>query len=218
MNAPMEKMAVLISGTGRTLRNILDKIEAHSLHAQVVLVIASSSKASGTIFAEKANIPFKVMTHKSYPSDEAYSEAIFSECRSAGVGLVVLGGWLKRLVVPHDYEHRVVNIHPSLIPSFCGHGFFGHHVHEAALKYGVKLSGCTIHFVDNEYDHGAVILQSAVPVMFDDTPDSLAARVFQAECDAYPQALEALISGRVCVKGRSVKVIEPSNSHTLGNS
>jgi len=101
-----------------------------------------------------------------------------------------------------------VNIHPALIPSFCGKGFYGHHVHEAALAYGVKLSGCTVHFVDNQYDHGPVILQVPVPVLDDDTPDTLADRVFAAECEAYPKALQLLAEGRVRVEGRRVRIAE----------
>ena len=112
----------------------------------------------------------------------------------------------KRLVIPDDLENRVVNIHPALVPSFCGKGFYGHHVHEAALRYGVKLSGCTVHFVDNEYDHGPVILQKAVPVLDEDTPDSLADRVFAAECQAYPEALQLIAAGRVSVEGRCVRI------------
>jgi len=99
----------------------------------------------------------------------------------------------------------VTNNHPSLIPAFCGQGFYGHHVHEAVLAYGVKLSGCTVHFADNQYDHGPVILQRAVPVLDDDTPDTLAARVFEAECEAYPEALRLIASGRLRLDGRRVR-------------
>ena len=103
---------------------------------------------------------------------EDFSRAIFDRCRAAEVDLVVMGGFLKRVTIPEDFANRVTNIHPALIPAFCGHGFYGHRVHEAVLDYGAKLSGCTVHFADNQYDHGPVILQRAVPVLDDDTPES----------------------------------------------
>jgi phosphoribosylglycinamide formyltransferase 1 len=102
----------------------------------------------------------------------------------------------------------VVNIHPALIPSFCGEGFYGHHVHEAVLAYGVKLSGCTVHFVDNQYDHGPVILQMTVPVLDNDTADTLADRVFAAECQSLPKALQLIAEGRVRLDGRRVRIAE----------
>ena len=199
-------VAVLISGSGRTLKNINNRVAAGKLDVEVRLVVASTSKATGIQFAADADAPGRVLLRKDFDSDESYSDAIFSACREAGAELVVLAGWLKLLVVPDDYHNRVVNIHPGLIPSFCGKGFYGHHVHQAAVDYGVKLSGCTVHFVDNEYDHGPVILQKAVPVSHEDTADSLAARVFEAECEAFPETLQLIAQGRVKVKGRTVQV------------
>ena len=111
-----------------------------------------------------------------------------------------MGGFLKHVLIPPDFENRVVNIHPALIPEFCGKGMFGHHVHEAVLAAGSKTSGCTVHFVDNVYDHGPVIVQRRVPVMTGDTPETLAARVFDAECEALPDALNQIASGRVTVQ------------------
>ena len=199
-------IAVLISGTGRTLKNINQRVAAGTLDVDVRLVIASSPKATGVQFAADAGAPSRVLVRKDYDSDGAYSEAIFDACREVRAELVVLAGWLKLLVVPDDYRNRVVNIHPGLIPSFCGKGYYGHHVHEAAIDYGVKLSGCTVHFVDHQYDHGPVILQKAVPVSHEDTADSLAARVFEAECEALPEALQLIAEGRVAVDGRVVRV------------
>ena len=199
-------IAVLISGTGRTLKNINQRVAAGTLAVDVRLVIASSPKATGVQFAADAGAPSRVLVRKDYDSDGAYSEAIFDACREVRAELVVLAGWLKLLVVPDDYRNRVVNIHPGLIPSFCGKGYYGHHVHEAAIDYGVKLSGCTVHFVDHQYDHGPVILQKAVPVSHEDTADSLAARVFEAECEALPEALQLIAEGRVAVDGRVVRV------------
>jgi phosphoribosylglycinamide formyltransferase-1 len=199
-------IAVLISGTGRSLANMIEKIQAGELDCEIRLVISSTADAKGLAFAERAAIPAAVVRRGDFPSREEYSRAIFDRVRAAGAELVVLAGFLKQLTIPDDFVHRVVNIHPALIPSFCGKGFYGHHVHEAALAYGVKLSGCTVHFVDNEYDHGPVILQMAVPVLDDDTPDTLADRVFAAECKAYPEALQLIAEGRVRVEGRRVRI------------
>ena len=202
------RIAVLISGGGTTLRNLIEKIALGTLHVEIALVVSSNPSAGGIRFAQQAGIPHEVLEHKSFATQEDYSRAIFDRCRSAGVDLVVLGGFLKRLTIPADFANRVTNIHPALIPAFCGEGFYGHRVHEAVLEYGVKLSGCTVHFADNEYDHGPVILQQAVPVLDDDTPETLAARVFEAECRVYPEAIELIASGRVRVEGRRVR-IEP---------
>lgn len=200
-------VAVLISGTGRSLKNLLDRIEADGLNIEIRLVISSTPSAKGLQYAEKANLPIAVIERTKFATREAYSEAIFDRCRKAGAELVVMAGFIKRLVIPGDFENRVTNIHPSLVPSFCGKGYYGHHVHEAVLEYGVKLSGCTVHFVDNEYDHGPVILQKCVPVLADDTLDSLEARVFAAECEAYPEALSLVAAGRVAVRGRRVHIL-----------
>ena len=204
-NRPL-RIAVLISGGGTTLRNFIEKINAGALNAELLLVVSSNPKAGGIKYAEEAEIPVAVIVRKEFGSREDFSAAIFERCGEAGVDVVAMGGFLKRLVIPEDFAGRVVNIHPALIPSFCGDGFYGHSVHEAVLEYGVKLSGCTVHFADNQYDHGPVILQKAVPVMDDDTPDTLAARVFQAECEAYPEALNLIAAGRVTIAGRCVRI------------
>ena len=204
-NGPL-RLAVFISGTGRTLKNILDRIDAGQLTAEVCLVIASTPNARGLQFAEKAGAPIQMIERKDFDSQDEYSETMFQFCREARIDLVVLGGFVKLLTLPEDFENRVLNIHPSLIPSFSGKGFYGHHVHEAVLKYGVKLSGCTVHFVDNQYDRGPVILQRAVPVLDDDTPYTLNDRVFEAECKAFPDALQLIATGRVTLHGRKVRI------------
>jgi phosphoribosylglycinamide formyltransferase-1 len=119
-----------------------------------------------------------------------------------------MGGFLKHVLIPADFENRVVNIHPGLIPAFCGHGFYGRRVHQAVLDYGAKVSGCTIHFVDDEYDHGPIILQRSVPVEHGDTAEGLARRIFRVECEAYPEALRLIAEGRVQVTGRRVEVLQ----------
>jgi phosphoribosylglycinamide formyltransferase 1 len=201
------RIAVLISGGGTTLKNLLEKIDAGRLTVDISLVIASTPKAGGLKFAREESIPALVLEMKCFSDTEAYSDEIFAKCRDHETDLVVMGGFLKRLAIPPDFMNRIVNIHPGLIPAFCGQGFYGHRVHEAVLEYGAKVSGCTVHFADNEYDHGPVILQKAVPVLDDDTPDSLAARVFEAECEAYPEAIQLIAEGRVRLEGRKVRVL-----------
>jgi formyltetrahydrofolate-dependent phosphoribosylglycinamide formyltransferase len=199
-------LVVLISGGGTTLRNLLRKIDAGQLNARVLLVISNVAGARGLEFARQAGIPDEVLAPQDYASPAEFSAAIFARSRAVGAELVVMGGFLKQIVIPPDFTNRVTNIHPALIPAFCGRGLYGHHVHQAVLDFGAKLSGCTVHFADNQYDHGPVILQKAVPVQDDDTPDTLAARVFQAECAAYPEALELIAQGRVRVQGRRVRI------------
>ncbi len=200
------RLVVLISGGGTTLNNLLAKIAAGQLSAEIVLVISSTSKAGGLSIAQQASIPTQVIGHKQFTTPEAHSEAVFDACREADCQWVVMGGYLTHVLIPPDFENRVLNIHPALIPAFCGKGFYGQRVHDAVLEYGAKISGCTVHFVDNEYDHGPIILQKVVPVLDDDTPEALAARVFQAECEAYPEALRRLARGQVTVDGRRVKI------------
>jgi formyltetrahydrofolate-dependent phosphoribosylglycinamide formyltransferase len=200
------RISVLISGGGTTLRNLLQVIDRGELDAAVDLVIASSPTAGGLNIAKEAGIPSLVHQRQSFANVQEHSDAIFASCREAGSHLVVMGGFLKLVRIPDDFHGRVVNIHPALIPSFCGKGFFGRHVHQAVLDYGCKVTGCTVHFVDNQYDHGPVIMQRCVPVEAGDTPESLAARVFEAECSAYPEALRLFAAGRLTINGRSVDV------------
>jgi phosphoribosylglycinamide formyltransferase 1 len=207
-SAPLSplRLVVLISGAGTTLRNLLRQIETGELDARVELVISSHPEAGGLAVAASAGVPYQVLVRGDYPTPSAYSAAVFGACRQVDPHLIVMGGFLKFVPIPPDFEHRVVNIHPALIPAFCGAGMYGHRVHDAVLSYGAKLSGCTVHFVDNQYDHGPIILQRVVPVLEDDTVDSLAARVFEAECEAYPAALRLFAAGRLEVEGRRVRV------------
>lgn len=199
-------LVVLISGGGTTLKNLLAQIDAGTLPARVTLVVSSNPAARGLEFARAAGIPTAVQQRKQFASDDDFGRAIFDECRRVACDYVVMAGFLKFAPVPPDFAARVLNIHPALIPAFCGHKMYGHHVHEAVLEYGAKVSGCTVHFVDNQYDHGPILLQRVVPVQDDDTPDTLAARVFAAECEAYPEALRLLAAGRVHCDGRRVMI------------
>ena len=193
------RLVVLISGGGTTLRNLIEKIAQGALQAEILRVISSSHRAAGLEIALAANISAEVVDPRDYASSEGFSEAIFARCREDRADLVVMGGFLKHVLIPADFENRVVNIHPALIPSFCGKGLYGLRVHEAVLASKAKQSGCTVHFVDNQYDHGPVILQKTVPVLPGDKPEILAARVFEAECLAYPEALRLIAEGRVQV-------------------
>jgi len=199
------RLAVLISGGGTTLQNLIDRIGDGRLRAKIVLVISNRGDAPGLLRAEKADLPTAVIERKDYDSREAFSKRIFGLCREAKADLVCLAGFLQLIQIPDDFQDRVMNVHPALIPAFCGKGFYGHHVHEAALAYGVKISGCTVHFADNAYDHGPIILQRSVPVLDDDTPDTLAARIFQQECEAYPEAIRLFGEGKLHREGRIVR-------------
>jgi formyltetrahydrofolate-dependent phosphoribosylglycinamide formyltransferase len=205
--APLLRLAVLLSGSGATLQNLLDRCADGRLPARVVQVATNRAEAFGRRRAELAGIPAAVIDRRGAGSLDAFSRQIFDCCRAARADLVCLAGFLQLLHIPDDFAGRVLNIHPSLIPAFCGKGFYGHHVHEAALAAGVKVSGCTVHFADNQYDHGPIILQRAVPVLDDDTPDALAARVFEQECEAYPEAIRLFAEGRLRVEGRRVRLV-----------
>jgi len=189
-------IAVLISGGGTTLRNLIERIAAGELPVEIRLVISSSPQAKGLQFARAAGIPALVVEKTKATAPAEFSEAVFGPCRAAGVAYVVMGGFLKHVLIPPDFVQRVLNIHPALLPAFGGKGMYGLRVHEAVLAAGAKVSGCTVHFVDNEYDHGPVLYQRQVEVLPGDTPEALQARVFAAECDAYPEALRRLAQDR----------------------
>jgi phosphoribosylglycinamide formyltransferase-1 len=193
----MLKVAVLISGGGTSLRNLLEVRSAGNLPVELVSVISSRRHAGGLEIARQAGLETSVVARSRQADPLAYSQAIFDPLTERGVELVVMAGFLQHALIPEAYVGRVINIHPSLIPSFCGHGFYGLRVHQAAIDYGVKISGCTVHFVDNDYDHGPVILQRACPVRDDDTPESLQRRVFELECQALPEAIRGIALGHV---------------------
>lgn len=182
------RLAVLISGGGRSLLNLLDRISQNKLRAQIALVIASS-ECPGAEKARGAGLTTVVIPGR-IPREKL--ETVLREHR---IDWVVLAGYLKLVEIPPAFDGRVVNIHPALLPKHGGPGLYGHHVHEAVLKAGDTVSGCTVHLCDSRYDTGPIVLQREVPVLRDDTPDTLAARVFKAECEAFPQALAKLFAG-----------------------
>jgi formyltetrahydrofolate-dependent phosphoribosylglycinamide formyltransferase len=205
MSTPL-KLAVLISGGGRTLKNFLELAEEGQLPIDVRLVVSSSKGAGGLEHARQANIETAVIERRDYDSDAAYGAAVFTACRLAEVDYVVMAGFLKLAPVPDDFAGRVVNIHPALIPAFCGHGMYGRRVHQAVLDYGAKVTGVTVHFVDNEYDAGPIIWQQPAPVFDDDTAETLADRVFELEKEAYPHVLRLLAAERISLEGRRVRI------------
>jgi phosphoribosylglycinamide formyltransferase-1 len=200
------RLGVLISGGGTTLMNILEYIKDGRLNVEVAVVISSRSTAAGVEKAKNAGLRVKIVRKKDYPDIDEFSKHIEEELVAANVDLVIQGGWLCLWKIPKRYEHRVMNIHPALLPSFGGQGMWGHYVHEAVLAKGCKVSGCTVHFCSNEYDKGPIIVQRACEVKDDDTPDTLAARVFHEECIAYPQAIRLFAEGRIVVKDDRVKI------------
>jgi phosphoribosylglycinamide formyltransferase 1 len=201
------RLAVLLSGGGTTLQNLIDRIAAGRLQADIRLVVSNRYDAHGLERAAGAGIATAVVDRTDFPSRDMFSQKIFDLCRDAAAQLVCLAGFLQLIHIPDDFLGRVMNIHPALIPAFCGKGFYGQRVHEAVLGYGVKVSGCTVHFADNQYDQGPIILQRVVPVQDDDSAETLAARVFEQECEAYPEAIRLFGEGRLRIEGRRVRIL-----------
>lgn len=195
MSGDPARIGFLLSGSGRTLENLAkdfgDRARARSPLARIEHVVSSRSDVRGVEIARSIGVPCTIEPCRT-PED---SLRIFQLFDDENIDLAVLGGFLRRIVVPPSWRGRVVNIHPSLLPKYGGKGCYGDRVHAAVIAAGDTESGCTVHFVDDEYDHGQVILQTRVPVEPDDTTDSLAARVFEAECTTYPKAIEMMLRG-----------------------
>jgi len=200
------RLGVLISGGGTTLLNILEYIKQGRLNAEVALVISSRSTVAGVKRAKAAGLNVKIIRKKDSPDINIFSKRIEQELIAANVDLVIQAGWLCLWEIPPRYENRVMNIHPALLPSFGGKGMWGHFVHEAVLKAGCKISGCTVHFCTNEYDKGPIIVQRCCPVMEGDNPEILASRVFEQESIAYPQAIKLFAQHKLLVQNGKVKI------------
>jgi phosphoribosylglycinamide formyltransferase-1 len=185
------RLTVLISGTGRTLANLIEAIVGDRLDAEIVAVVSSRAGVRGLEIAAAGGIPAFVVSRQVHLHDAAFSEAIYAAIAPYKPDLIVCAGFLKRLVVPLEWEGRILNIHPCLIPesNAAGTGFYGDRVHEAIISSGATTSGATVHVVDNEYDHGPVVMKETVPVLPGDRASELAARVFALECDLYPRAI-----------------------------
>lgn len=198
---PPPRLAVLLSGNGSTLQNLIDRAADGRFPAHIVGVLSSRADAFGLERAKRAGIPTAVVERK--PPD-THSARAFDVVRGWQPDLVILAGWMHLLSVPPEFRWKVLNVHPALLPAFGGKGMYGRHAHEAVLGYGAKVSGCTVHFVDDTYDTGPIIAQRTVPVLDADTPDTLAARVQEAEREAYPEAIRRIAAGGWRVDGRRV--------------
>jgi phosphoribosylglycinamide formyltransferase-1 len=222
------RIVALVSGGGTTLQNLIDRTADGRLAAQIAGVVSSRADAFGVERARRAGLPVVVVERgrggerdsgrkdtassvspsPTLPLSPSFSDRVWDAVRGFAPDLVCLAGWLHLLPIPADFRLKVLNIHPALLPAFGGKGMYGHHVHEAVLAYGAKVTGCTVHFADDTYDTGPILVQRCVPVKEGDSPDTLAARVFQAECEAYPEAIRLLAEGRVTVQGRRVVIAD----------
>ncbi|MDR0306648.1 MAG: phosphoribosylglycinamide formyltransferase [Chitinispirillales bacterium] len=200
------RCAVFASGGGSNFQALLDRRTKGDLHVDFVLMIGNNSKAAAFDRARSNNIPALHLAPSHFDDEESYAQALTDALVEAKVELIVLAGYMKKFPsrIVKEYHNRIVNIHPALLPAFGGKGMYGINVHKAVLEYGAKVSGITVHFVDEEYDHGPVIMQAAVPVLDDDNVETLAARVLEAEHQNYWVAVEAIAQGQIRVIGREV--------------
>ena len=200
------RIGVLLSGEGTTFESLCEAIDAGRVPGEVVLVVASKEKAGGLARAERRGIPAVAIPRKAHPDAHEFNDRIHAELAKHAVDFVACLGFLSPFELRGRYEGRAINTHPALIPAFCGKGFYGRRVHEAVLAAGVKLSGPTVHFCDDHYDTGPIILQEAVPVLDDDTADTLAARVQGVERRLVAEAIRLYAEGRLVIAGRRVLV------------
>ncbi len=211
----MKRIAVLVSGGGTNLQALIDAQNRGEIqNGAIVAVISSSPDAYALERAKKADIPGYVVARRDYASNRDLSLALLDKLRALDIDLVVLAGFMYVLTEEFvsAYPNAIVNVHPALIPAFCGEGFYGLHVHEKALEYGVKVSGATVHFVSEECDGGPVILQKAVEVREGDTPKTLQRRIMEeAEWKLLPKAVSLFCEGRLKVEGRIVHILPESN-------
>lgn len=207
-----KKIAVLVSGGGTNLQALIDaEARGEILGGEITAVIASKPGVFALERAAKANIPGYVISRKDYDSNRAMTQALVAKLRELGIDLVVLAGFMVILTeeMVQAYPNAILNVHPALIPSFCGEGYYGLHVHEKALEYGVKVSGATVHFVSEECDGGPIVLQKAVAVEEDDTPETLQRRIMeQAEWHILPEAVSLFCQDRLKVEGRIVHILK----------
>lgn len=210
MDATLLRLAVFASGSGSNLEAILEAIEQGTLDAEVALVVSNKADAFALERAHKRDITTLVLAPSSCQSEAAYVDLLLPALSTYGVNFIALAGYLKKIpdAVVQQFQHRMLNIHPSLLPSFGGPGMYGSRIHKAAIERGVRWSGVTVHLVDEQYDSGPIVLQKPVPVYQDDSPESLASRVLTVEHRIYPEAIQLFAEGRVQVKGRKV-IIDP---------
>jgi len=200
------RLGFLVSGGGTTVANVHARIEAGTLPAEIAVVIASRPGTKAIDRAASWGVPHAVVPRKECADSEEFGRRITAILDEHEVGLVCLAGFLSLYPIPPQYRGKVLNIHPALIPAFCGKGYYGRRVHEAVVAAGVKVTGCTVHFADNEYDHGPIVLQRAVPVHFEDDAEAVAERVFEQECVAYPEAIRLFAEDRLEVVDGRVRI------------
>jgi phosphoribosylglycinamide formyltransferase-1 len=202
-------IAVFASGRGSNFQAILDAIDAGLLPARVVVLISNKSDAGAMEIARAHNISVRHLSQKMFSSEDAMADAMLEVLEETHSEFIALAGYLKKIPaqVIRQYRNRIVNIHPALLPSFGGAGMYGHHVHEAVIASGEKVSGATVHVVDEEYDRGLIVLQKTVAVIPDDTPDSLALKVLKVEHEIFPLVLRAFAEGRVRIEGRNAWIM-----------
>ncbi len=188
-SSPAKRLAILISGSGTTLENLADYIAQGKLSADIACVISSRPDVYGLVRARKLGLPHEVIARRSFTDTAAFSDAVFTAIGKHQVDLVIMAGFLSLLRIPPTFENRVLNIHPALLPKYGGRGMHGLKVHQAVIDAGETTSGCTVHYADNQYDHGPILLQRTCPVLPGDTSELLAQRVFEQECIAYPEAI-----------------------------
>jgi phosphoribosylglycinamide formyltransferase-1 len=207
--AKQVSIGVLISGSGTNLQAIIDAIEGGKLDARIEVVISNKADAYGLVRARNHRIPTEVLNHKNFSSREAYDEALVALLGGRGVELVVLAGFMRLLspVFVKAYSNRIMNIHPALLPAFPGLN-----VQQKAVEHGARFSGCTVHFVNEECDQGPIIIQAVVPVLPDDTAETLAARILEQEHRIYPRAIQLFAERRLKIIGRRVLVDRPPQS------
>jgi len=203
------RIAFFASGSGSTFQQLVESVRLENLPAEPALLLCSNRKAFVLDRAQQLGIVSEIVSRKDYLNTSEHGEALLSVLQKHNCDFIFLCGYME-LVPPQvvaAFRHRIVNIHPALLPAFGGKGMYGHHVHEAVLAYGSKITGATVHFVDEEYDHGPIIAQQAVMVNPDDTPETLAARVQNIEKSLYVGALRILAKGRYTVEGRKVTLL-----------
>ncbi len=205
------RLAVFASGRGSNLESIMNNIKAGRLDAKIVIVVSNNSKSGALELARNNKIPAFHISRLQFETDESYVEHLLGELKKYDVQLVVLAGYMKKVPVKiiQTFKHRILNIHPALLPSFGGKGLYGKYVHEAVLEYGNKVSGATVHIVDEEYDTGPPVYQQCVPVLNDDTHETLAARILKVEHEIYPKAIQLFAEGRVTVLGHKTIIADP---------
>lgn len=202
------KIAILASGRGSNFEAILNNIKSGKLDATIRVVISNKASAGALEIARTNQLPAIHLSSKDFPDQEQFDQRLLAILRQYDVDFIVLAGYLKMLspFIVREFKHRILNIHPALLPSFGGKGMYGHHVHQAVLDYGCKVTGVTVHLVDEEYDTGPPVLQRCVPVEDDDTADTLAARVLKVEHQIYTEALQLFAEERIEIDGRRVKI------------